>query len=140
MPQFEEERERSFRAWDKKERRMVYDVGVYAGTVIQSYEHPFNGMKILGHAFSQHLIPMDFVGHEDKNGKKIWEGDIVQYDEPGFSKVTSYFYEVFWDKDRCGFSPFSRDDGCGCCSSVLVSPEEVVVIGNIYENVDLIPR
>lgn len=71
-----------------------------------------------------------FTGLTDKNGKEIYDGDIVQC---GGSK-----YIVHFSEDRAGWFPFATDDGCGCCSYDLCNNLNSYVIGNIHENKDLL--
>ena len=63
-----------------------------------------------------------FTGLHDKNGKEIYEGDIVT---DGVGK-----YKIIYDLRLAGYQPYCifRDDPENYCE----------VIGNIYENPDLV--
>ena len=69
-----------------------------------------------------------YTGLVDKNGTKIFEGDLVKHE---WSDTP---YTVQFKEDRCGYSPFANDGGCGCCCDVdCTSVEDIEVIGNIYD-------
>ncbi len=112
-------REIKFRAWDKKGKR-IYEVH---DLVLNNY---YNEQKdLLLH--SEDIILMQFTGLLDKNGKEIYEDDIIwwgKYDEG--EKITR---SVEWIN-----TPYTA------CFDFGASPpcHMVEVIGNIHENPELL--
>ncbi len=128
-------REIKFRAWDKEKKIMIRVDGInFALNRYWGQEHNSH----IKHDFS--LEPyefMQFTGLKDKNGKEIWEGDIVlyAYDEDEDLQKYQVKWEAagFWLLYLDGkypefeFDPFTQDDG-----------KDMEVIGNIYENSELL--
>ncbi len=104
-------REIKFRAWNETKHRMEYDV-------YKEYENL-----------------MQYTGLTDKNGKGIYEGDILQCNEGGihFNEENYEIRIVKWDD--LGWMPFIHRPGTwiSCYGEI----KEFVVIGNIYENPEL---
>ena len=71
---------------------------------------------------------IQFTGLKDKNGKEIYEGDIVKGEKWG------RIYEVRYDDEYGGFHPFVECD----FEATSYYDHPLEVIGNIYENSELL--
>ena len=94
-----------------------YIVGIHTG------EH-FPFFEVIPETVGQ------YIGLTDKNGKKIFEGDIVERKR---SDKTSR-YQICYDEDMASFIGLR---GIGFTRFAYDS-EQFVVIGNIYDNSELI--
>lgn len=80
-----------------------------------------------------------YTGFNDKNDKKIFEGDIINasnewWDAAGYAGHNSPIILVQWNQGECRFSPFSTyDSDCG----VSIDANNCEVIGNIYDNSEI---
>lgn len=135
-------REIKFRAWDKKQKR-------WANLQLSEMEFTRDGLLRVGetieygtHAEFNDFELMQYTGLKDKNGKEIYEGDIVRYkeferfrdSESVHVSVVEYYCEP---NNRVGFAPMvwhtKVEDGY--YNSEL---EDYEVIGNIYEHEHLL--
>ena len=129
-----ENRPIKFRAWDEDEERFVYSDKSYDEHWFEFLEDgplkAFGLAKTAGSIdeppgfTSRELEPVqEFTGLHDRNGKEIWEGDIVfDPSRHGGKKV------VQWNGGLAKFQ-FDKMLGYDLCQSSLYE-----VIGNIYEN------
>ena len=122
-----------FRAWTEEGKVMYYDVYPFKDdTLLLSYD---------GIAFDEvpasDFILMQSTGLKDKNGKEIFEGDIVKY-EAGCNTVTE---EVAYDKNFAGFGVRDADTDIIFTFLQLADVVDLIfleVVGNIYENPELL--
>ena len=87
------------------------------------------------------------TGLQDRQGKLIFEGDIVRSNEyPFMSKEQdNYYAKICWDDESAGFfyytfknSKFNDVSGISNGNTGNLDEYEWEVIGNIYENPDLL--
>ena len=122
-----------FRAWTEEGKVMYYDVYPFKDdTLLLSYD---------GFAFDEvpasDFILMQSTGLKDKNGKEIFEGDVVKY-EVGRNTYTE---EVAYDKNFAGFGVRDADTDIIFTFLQLADVVDLIsleVVGNIYENPELL--
>jgi len=82
--------------------------------------------------FIKDHIPMQFTGLLDKNGKEIYEGDIFKEDLTDEQGNPIVSYVVFKD------GMFTDNAGDEPLADIIGRDTNAEIIGNIYENPDLI--
>lgn len=143
-------REIKFRAWNNENKKIQNNV--YS----QSLKQPLN--DFISNVQKQKIILMQFTGLKDKDGKEIYEGDIVKCFKANsklgddmewtseysnaviknsgwtfyFDNINTEDYEFFYSPDG---SRFHISDNIE-----LREYEECEVIGNIYENPELLKQ
>ncbi|EFL6835091.1 hypothetical protein HIX75_001545 [Listeria monocytogenes] len=128
-------REIEFRAWDKEVKEMDYNP-----SVIEIWQNkPINEQFRL--ESEEKLIWMQYTGLKDKNGKKIFEGDIVAFSEDDFHVFNSQV-EYFLEDGYPAFDikvPSTYYFDSNVFSEVSMSGlYEIEVIGNIHENPEIL--
>jgi uncharacterized phage protein (TIGR01671 family) len=119
----------AFRAWDKQEEKMLDMFRLF--NPIQSEELSILDYILwederetsIYHGCNNYIL-MQYTGLKDKNGKEIYEGDIVKTRKGGHKIIVEFI--------RGKFEPFDDSGEYGHFA------EECEVIGNIYENPELL--
>ena len=117
-------KELKFRAWDKLDKEFVSNIDCLLD--ISVTERVF----VLDDENGE-LVIEQYTGLKDKNGKEIYEGDIVEYDWYITSNKT-----VYRTKEQVVFD----DMGARLGNDRIRNCSNVEVIGNIHENHDLLEK
>ena len=78
-----------------------------------------------------------YTGLCDKNGKKIFEGDIVRIEISCNGEKVTEITRVGYDYKFCGFFPMRWENSCDGCDCYFAI-EEIEIIGNIHDNPELL--
>ena len=127
-------REIKFRAWDKGLKRMIYlseptvENDDFSGIVFKLRDYfvsAFSSDRI------EDLELMQYTGLRDKNGREVYEGDIVRFKD-------------WWDEEMVGEVRYSEKDMAFTIVNdfwdgfPIMYADDLEVIGNIYENPELL--
>lgn len=120
-----------FRAWHKEKKYMIL---IFDNTKQKNWFLP---------NLSQKYEIMQYTGLKDKNRENIYEGDILYWvDKSKLGDGTlSEKVIVFWNKELFRWSVKTRLNKNKFCVSDLSdysNIEEIEIIGNIYENPELL--
>ena len=120
-----------FRAWDTTNKEMFKDTFAITESgqvVVVEQEYVASSPD---YVFVEHLVIMQSTGLKDKNGKEIFEGDVVKMVKDVYSEPT--YYEVI--RHRGGaYRLESKQHGC----ELWLRHTDCEVVGNIYENPELL--
>lgn len=96
----------------------------------ENFQGALGGLILAVKSNGEEFTFMQYTGLKEMNGVEIYEGDIWEFNDSRFT--------VEFEDGRPGYYPFASDDGCGCCSSDTYYSSSGEVIGNIYENPELL--
>jgi uncharacterized phage protein (TIGR01671 family) len=122
-----------FRAWDKEELSFIYAEPVYGFFPSLHMELETKGMEDRYGNIEQ------FTGLFDKNGKEIFEGDIIYYiGLKGYQAEYHVKCSVVWDEKQARWSIYGKIPSHGTSRALKDWNSKSEVIGNIYENPELL--
>ncbi|MFJ6210571.1 YopX family protein [Lysinibacillus sp. NPDC092081] len=122
-------REIKFRSWLKNECEMLTNFGFVTNDVVSETDE---------------RVLMQYTGLKDKNCKEIYEGDILTADSYPYQDEGEYNYHLVVEYIEYGFCGVMHCVGKGKrgishgIAENLELAEEYEVIGNIYENPELL--
>ena len=135
-------REIKFRAWDKEKKRMcrVLSVGTNddGSAALLTLWASFGQVDAVGDGYPKRFELMQYTGLKDKNDKEIYEGDIVNRHLDYPPRV------ITWMPDGRYTGWFSSRSENQQTTNIMdhlplgEDAEEIEVIGNIYENPELL--
>lgn len=130
-----------FRAWDSVEKKFVEHFFITDNGLICNMEKPTSDFKLLIPVEKSELILMQSTGLFDKNGKEIFEGDVVKrYRRPFFKAKWEYQIETVI-KEKASLllgREFGKNFGTIPFDSPFAESDLLEIIGNIYENKELL--
>ena len=119
-------REIKFRAWCKKDEMMYVDVHLgidFEDNSRYGFKNFVSGWQEEDDYHQWEL--MQYTGLKDKNGKEIYEGDVIHSPEAIVIDSPKLDWEVKWERHY--WTPFNK-----------WGLYEFEIIGNIYENPELL--
>lgn len=128
-------REIKFRAWDITNGKIIY----FEEKIFNKkpYTEASSFSQYESHPIYHELILMQSTGLKDKNGKEIYEGDIVKF---GDNKIYENTHaKVEFSSRRAQYIYFFIDGKYKYeCTDMYDEGRSYEVVGNIYENTELL--
>lgn len=130
-------REIKFRAWDGDKKEMSSEIRLDFAHGLRLISTTDLGFDM---SSDDKCVLMQFTGLLDKNGKEIYEGDIVKYTRINGKEIIA---EIEWrSEDGCYYYFNHKEpvdsDVSNKESTFFIATTITEIIGNIYENPELL--
>lgn len=117
-----------FRAWDKETKTMNGMAEIYRN----------RNQEIELHPRDENIILMQSTGLKDKNGKEIFEGDVVQYQNTKVPSADSKGVIRYFDNWAMFGIDIEHNEPRALFFNSLADHISLDVVGNTYENPELL--
>ena len=126
-------REIKFRAWNKVGQYMTHPSSTFIAP------NGKNGEMKMDTPMSEEYELLEYTGLKDKNGKEIYEGDIlVGINRNNIEMIAEVFFMDGCFQIKQGFRFPAEDQRKDYFLRGIFDGKELEVIGNIYENPELL--
>lgn len=127
-------RQIQFRVWDRDAEKMIYPKRGYQGHYTMSLAGEF--LNLQNGVAGDEVSVMEFTGLVDKNGRDIYEGDLINFSTYHTEETVEHKnHEVFYAEELAMFL-FVRDES-RICMFDHVMEETLEVVGNVWETKNL---
>jgi uncharacterized phage protein (TIGR01671 family) len=125
-------RQLKFRAWDKLEKRFFYPDKGYQGHYVLTLNGQFQNLQN-GSGGDEYVV-QQWTGLKDSKGVDIYEGDIIRgkFHDTDYNHLKTINAEVVWIERYASFNIGIEE--------WRYSGEPVTIIGNIFENSELLKQ
>ncbi len=135
-------RELKFRAWHAMQKKMYSAEEMGADQLTLSVDGRgfvnVGGIDTRLSIFAgEKMVPLQYTGLHDKNGKEIYEGDVCKADNKAVGTIVWHNDRFTWTDGACHWNLiFDKDDGP--LDEDISVASDLKVIGNIYETPELL--